>query len=117
MRSRSVEAAGQSYAQSTLLICIGGTITANTEVSAAERRASVTWGALRRYGCQLHDRPTTVVVPLALKVRLFRAEVCEDLLQAWKTWCLHQEEYEHLRTQHHQLLLRCVGFRKKQRTD
>ena len=54
---------------------------------------------------------------MALKVRMLQAEVREALLYICSTWTLLSREYGLLRTQHHRLLLRCVGFRKRQRSD
>ena len=54
---------------------------------------------------------------MVLKVRMLQAEVREVLLYGCSTWTLLTREYGLLRTQHHRLLLRRVGFRKSQRSD
>ena len=80
------------------------------------RRTGAAWSAFRRYTNVVYDRPTAIV-PLVLKVRKLQAEVREALLYGCSTWMLLTREYGLLRTQHHRLLLRCVGFRKSQRSD
>ena len=46
---------------------------------------------------------------------MLKAEVVEALLYGCATWTLRPEDYESLRTVHHKLLLRVVGFRRKDR--
>ena len=41
----------------------------------------------------------------------------DALLYGCSTWTLLTREYGLLRIQHHRLILRCVGFRKRQRSD
>ena len=48
---------------------------------------------------------------------MLQAEVREALLYGCSTWTLLTREYGLLRTQHYRLLLRCVGVRKRQRSD
>ena len=48
---------------------------------------------------------------------MLKAEVLETLLYGCMTWTLGQEHYAKLRTVHHQLLLRTIGFSRRQRTD
>ena len=79
-------------------------------------RARSAWGAFRRYNRQLYDQ-ATATVSLELKVKLLRSEVIGVLLYRCDTWTLLQEGYNFLRTQHRHLPLRCIGFRKKNRTD
>ena len=74
------------------------------------RRTGAGWSAFRRYANVVYDRPTAIV-PMALKVRMPQAEVREALLYGFSTWMLMTQEYDMVRTQHHRLLLRCVGFR------
>ena len=54
---------------------------------------------------------------LELEVKLLPPVVIGALLYGCDTWTLLQEEYDFLRTQHRRLLLRCMSFRKKNRTD
>ena len=112
-----IVAAGQRYAQTEQFVYLGGTITAEADMTAEiRRRTGAAWSAFRRYANVVYDRPT-VIVPMALKVRMLQAEVLEALLYGCSTWTLLTREYGLLRTQHHRLLLRCVGFRKSQRSD
>ena len=55
--------------------------------------------------------------PFKLKVRLLKIEVMETLLYGCVTWTLGQEHFAELRTAHHNLLLRIIGFQRRQRTD
>ena len=45
---------------------------------------------------------------------MFKAEVTETL--ACVTWTLGQKHFAELRTAHHNLLLRTIGFQRRQRT-
>ena len=112
-----IVAAGQRYAQTEQFVYLGGTITAEADMTAEiRRRTGAAWSAFRRYANVVYDRPTAIV-PMVLKVRMLQAEVREALLYGCSTWTLLTREYGLLRTQHHRLLLRCVGFRKSQRSD
>ena len=54
--------------------------------------------------------------PLALKVRMLlyvKAEVIDTLLYGSATWTLGQEQFAELRTAHHKLLLRVIGFQRR----
>ncbi|CAM9704503.1 unnamed protein product, partial [Pylaiella littoralis] len=62
----------------------------------------------------MYDRPGA---PLRLKVRLLQAEVVETLLYGFVTWNLKPAEYRKLRSAHHFFLLRCIGWKKRERTD
>ena len=79
------------------------------------RRTGAAWSAFRRYANVVYDRPTTTV-SMALKVRMLQAEVREALLYGCSIWTLVTREDGLLRTQYHRLL-RCVSFRKSQRSD
>ena len=112
-----VEAAGQRYKQTEQFVYLGGTVTAEADMTAElHRRTGAAWNAFRRYAHVLYDRPVSVA-PLEFKVRMFQAEVREALLYGCATWTLLTRGFNLLRTQHHRHLLCCVGFRKKTRTD
>ena len=55
--------------------------------------------------------------PFALKLRMLKADVMETLLYRFVTWTLGKEHFAELRTAHHRLLLRIIGFQHRQRTD
>ena len=55
--------------------------------------------------------------PLALKLRMIKVEVMETLLYGCVTWTLGKEHFAELRTAHHRLLLRIIGFQRRQLTD
>ena len=108
---------GQRYAQTEQFVYLGGTITAEVDMTAEIRsRTGAAWSAFRRYAKFIYDRPTAIV-PMALKVRMLQAEVREALLYGCSAWTLLTREYGLLRTQHNRLLLRHVDFRKRQRSD
>ena len=52
---------------------------------------------------------------LRLKVRRLKAEVLETLLHRCVTWSLKPADYDRLRQVHHNMLLRCLGWRKRKR--
>ena len=106
------------YAQKERLTYLGGTISEDANMLAElKSRARSAWGAFHRYNRQLYEQ-ATVIVSLELKVKLLRPEVIRAFLYGCDTWALLQEGYDFLRTQHTRLLLlRCIGFRKKIRTD
>ena len=54
---------------------------------------------------------------LRLKVRMLKAEVLETLLYGCVTWSPSKADYGRLRKTHHQMLLRCLGWRKRKRED
>ena len=54
---------------------------------------------------------------LRLKVRTMKAEVLETLLYGCVTWSPSKADYDKLRKGHHQMLLRCLGWRKRKRED
>ncbi|CAN0074114.1 unnamed protein product [Sphacelaria rigidula] len=52
-----------------------------------------------------------------LKVRMIKAEAVEALLYGCVTWTPLNGHYSTLRTAHHALLRRCLGWHKRNRTD
>ena len=55
--------------------------------------------------------------PFALKLRMLQAEVMETLLYGCVSWTLGKEHFAELRTARHRILLRVIGFQRRQRTD
>ena len=51
------------------------------------------------------------------KVRLLKTEVMETLLYGCVTWVLGLGHFAKLRTANHNVLLRSIGFQRRQRTD
>ena len=72
------------------------------------------WTCFKRFGPELYDKTTA---PLSLKVRMLKVEVIETLLYGCVTWTLSAQHFARLRSAHHQLLLRVIGFHRLQRTD
>ena len=48
---------------------------------------------------------------------MLKAEVLETLLYGCVTWSPSKADYDRLRNGHHQMLLRCLGWRKRKRED
>ena len=68
---------------------------------------------LRRYRLPLCDQPTA---PLRLKVRMLNAGVMETMYTGGcVTWSPTVAHLAILRTAHHGLLLRCIGWKRKPR--
>ena len=63
---------------------------------------------------EIYDRPS---MRLRLKVRTLKAEVLETLLYGCVTWSPSEADYDRLRKVHHQMLFRCLGWRKRKRED
>ena len=78
-----------------------------------ERRIGAAWASVRKYSSQLYDRRNA---RLSLKIRLFKAEVMEAMLYGCATWTMRSQDFSSLRTAHHKLLLRIIGFQRKDRT-
>ena len=77
-----------------------------------KRRIGAAWASVRRYSSRLCDRRNAW---LSLKIRLFKAEVAEAMLYGCATWIMHSHDFSSLRTAHHKLLLRIIGFRRNDR--
>ena len=52
-----------------------------------------------------------------LQDKLLQSEALEALIYGCGIWTLRKKDYDKLRTHHHRMLLRCIGFQKKKRTD
>ena len=112
----SIVATGQRYKQTERFNYLGDTISADTMDAERTSRIRVAWCALRKYSRQFYDRPVTVV-PLDLKAKLLRSEALKAFLYSCGIWTLRKKDYDKLRTHHHRMLLRCIDFQKKKRTD
>ena len=73
------------------------------------RRTKTAWGCFRKFSTELFDRPSA---PLRLKARLLKAEAMEVLLYGCMTWAPRNAHYRQLRTTHHKLLLRVIGYHR-----
>ena len=78
-----------------------------------KRRIGAAGASVRKYSSQLYDRRNA---RLSLKIRLFKAEVMEAMLYGCATWTMRSQKFSSLRTADHKLLLRIIGFRRKDRT-
>ena len=110
-----IEAAGQRYRQTMQFLYLGGLVNASADIiPEIKRRIQLAWVCYNRFKRELYDMEAA---PFALKVRMLKAEVMETLLYGCVTWTLGQEHFAELRTAHHKLLLRIIGFQRRQRTD
>ena len=111
----SVEAAGQVYNQMNEFVYFGGSANHNANLSIeVDRRIRNAWCSFRKYTLELFDRPSS---PLELKIRMLRAEVLETMLYGCVTWSPRACLYNTLHRAHHKFLLRCIGWRKRNRAD
>ena len=63
---------------------------------------------------RLYNQPSAA---LPLKVRMVKAEAVEALLYGCVTRTVHSAHHTLLRSVHHALLRRCLGWHKRNRTD
>ena len=78
-----------------------------------KRRIGAASASVRKYSSQLYDRRNARP---SLKIRLFKAEVVKAMLYGCVTWTMRSQDLSSLRTAHHKLLLRIIGFRREDRT-
>ena len=108
-----IETAGQRYKQTTEFVHLGGAISESAELDIEiKRHIGAAWASVRKYSSQMYDRRNA---RLSLKIRLFQAEVMEAMLYGCATWTMRSQDFSNLRTAHHKLLLRIIGFRRKDR--
>ena len=67
--------------------------------------------------CQSSSGSCAIGGSLHSKVRMLKVEAMKTLLYGCLTWTLGQEHFAELRTAHNNLLLRIIGFQRRQRTD
>ena len=105
-----IAAAGQKYHQVHQFVYLGGLITEDADITRdINRRTKIAWGCFRKFSTELFDRPSA---PLRLKARLLKAEAMEALLYGYMTWAPRNAHYRQLRTTHHKLLLRVIGYHR-----
>ena len=106
-----IEATGQRYKQTTEFVYLGGAISESADLDIEiKRRIGAVWPSVSKYSSQLNDRRNA---RLSLKIRLFKAEVMEAMLYGCATWTMRSQDFSSLLTAHHKLLLRIIGFRRK----
>ena len=79
-----------------------------------DRRIRYALYSFRAYSFELYDRPSA---PLDLKIRMLKAEVLEPTLYGCVTRSPRAFHYDTLPRAHHSFLTRCIGWRKRTRTD
>ena len=101
----TVTAAGQVYKETDEFVCLGGSISANRDLSIeVRRRVQKAWACFGRYKMEIYDLQG---VCLRLKVRLLKTEALETLLlYGCVTWSPKPADYDRLRKVHHKMLLR-----------
>ena len=104
----------QQYHQIHQVVYLGGLITEDADIKRViNRRTKLAWECFREFSTELFNRPSA---PLRLKARLLKAEAMEALLYECMTWAPRNAHYRQLRTTHHKLLLRVIGYRRVQGT-
>ena len=110
-----IEAAGQRCRQTIHFLYLGGVVVASADIMPEiTRRIRLAWACDNRFK---REQDYMEDAPFTLQIRLLKAEVMETLLYGCVTWALDQEHFAELRTAHHKLLLRIIGFQRRQRTD
>ena len=105
-----IAAAGQKYHQVHQFVYLGGLIPEDADITPdINRRTKLAWGCFRKFSTELFDRPNA---PWRLKARLLKAEAMEALLCGCMTWAPRNAHYRQLRTTHHKLLLRVIGYHR-----
>ena len=103
-----IAAAGQKYHQVREFVYLGGLITEDVDITRdINRRTKIAWGCFRKFSTELFDRSSPSIW---LKARLLKAEAMEALLYGCMTWAPRNTHYRQLRTSHHKLLLRVIGY-------
>ena len=94
---------------------LGGAISESADVDIEiKRRIGAAWASVSKYSSQLsYDRRKA---RLSLKIRLFKEEVMEAMLYGCATWTMRSHDFSSLRAARHKLLLRIIGFWRKDRT-
>ena len=100
--------AGQRYKQTTEFVYLNGAISESADLDTE----NAAWASVRKYSSQLYRGRNARLLP---KISLFKAEVMEAMLYGCATWTIHSQDFSSLRTAHHKLLLRTIGFRRKDR--
>ena len=104
-----IAAAGQKYHQVHQFVYLGGLITEDADITRdINRRTKIAWGCFRKFSTELFGRPSAPLI--RLKALLLKAEAMEALLYGCMTWAPRNAHYRQLRTTHHKLLLRVIGY-------
>lgn len=72
------------------------------------RGSRAAWACLKKFAREHIDRQS---VPSRLKVLMLNAEAMEALLHGCMTWAPRCDHFALLRTAHHRLQLRVIGYR------
>ena len=93
---------------------LGGAISESVDLDTeSTRRIGAAWASFRRYSSRFYGRRNAL---LSLKIRLFKAEDVEAMLQGCVTWTMRSQNCSSLRTAHYKLPLGVIGYWRKDRT-
>ena len=96
--------------QTMQFLYLGGLVDASADiVPEVKRRIRLAWACYNRFKRELYDMEDAPFTP---KVCMLKAEVMETLPYGCVNWPLGQEHFVELRTAHHNLLLRIIGFQR-----
>ncbi|CAB1104076.1 unnamed protein product [Ectocarpus sp. CCAP 1310/34] len=110
----TIEATGQKYAQTTEFRYLGGLVNEHGDLTREiNYRSRGVWACLRRYGRELFDRPKS---PFRPKIRLLQVGAMKALLYGCVTWSPLSGHCQTLRSIHHRLLHRVIGYERMKDT-
>ena len=109
------EAAGQRYKQITDFVYLGDAVSESADLNTKiKRRIGAAWASVRY---TVPNRTTDGTPGCFCKIGVFKAKVVvEAMLYGWVTETMHSQAFGSLRTVHHNLRLRVIGFWCKDRT-
>ena len=94
---------------------LGGLVNETADVVPdIKRRVRLAWACFDRFKLELCDMETA---SFTLKVCVLKSEVMETLRYGCVAWTLGVEHIAVLQSSHGRLLLRIIGFHRRQRTD
>ena len=110
-----IETAGQRYKQTMQFLYLGGLINETADnMPEIKRRVRFAWASFYRFKLELYNMETA---SFTLNVRMQKSEVMETLLYGCTTLTLGVEHFAVLHNAHRKLLLRSIGFHRRQRND
>ena len=107
------EAAGQVYKQTAKFVYLGATVCKNADLLSSST-CTCYWPTYVSDDMACHST-TSPRHRSGSKVRMLTAEVVETMLYKCVTWSPTVAHLAILRTAHHRLLLRCIGWKRKRR--
>ena len=97
-----IETPGQRYKPTNELVYLGGAISESADLDIENKhRTGAAWANIRKYKSHFYD--------------LWNARLSLTIRPS-VTWVMLSQDLSSMRTTHHKLLLRVIGFRRKDRT-